>query len=213
MQDIVHITGSNESDVTANFGYDTIISTQSSQANNAPNVVGITSIEVGSSPDDLAAISIDDGKQKLKLNTDGTEIEVLGQLIQQANIEGNRAELSILTSGYVVSAIANKMGEKYSASNMGDDLYIKISGATEQQLRNETGDRIKSFMINDDDYLLYRMTYKFFRQQVFANIKKGNIGSIILGVDNIETVAYSVGFCIDDDAANKAIVQYNHSAS
>ncbi|MDC0535902.1 hypothetical protein OAO18_08855, partial [Francisellaceae bacterium] len=170
--DKVHTTGLDGHYVEAIMS-DDVTGTQSAAPNEAEYIVGIKKIEVAKEADSFTAVSIDDDKEKLKLKTqEGTEEEVMGQFVGCASLSRDQVSFSIATTGNVIQAINKALQDlKYSANTLKTDFYLKISGATSDQLTNSEGKTISAFMVKDDDFIIVRMPYRYFLMTYANNVK------------------------------------------
>jgi len=210
--DKIHTSGLDNGYAKAKVGQP-VTGTQNAAPGRTEYIVGIQSIEVGKSPNDFQTVSISDAKQKLKIKTQtAAEVEVMGQLVYDIDIEHENCNVVFHTTGYVIEAITEKLttGLKYNASNLQADFYFKLSKSTDDQLTNSEGKNIKAFMINDDDFIIYRVSYETFSKN-YSDVVKGRTETQLpLGsTSGMIAESYKVGFCPSDDDAAKATVALN----
>jgi hypothetical protein len=210
--DKIHTNGLDNGYAKASVG-EPVTGTQTAAPGRTEYIVGLQTLEVGKSIDSMETVSVSDAKQKLKIKTQSAEeVEVMGQMVYHVDIEHENCNVNFHTTGNVIQAIAEKLTSslKYGASNMQADFYLKISKATEDQLTNSEGKTIKAFMINDDDFITYRVSFETFIKEFADNVKGASETVLPLGsVQGMLPESYKVGFCPGDNDANKATVALN----
>ena len=136
----------------------------------------------------------------------------MGQLVYNVDVEHEHCNVVLHTTGYVIQAIAEKLQSsfKYGASNLQSDFYLKLSKATDDQLTNSEGKTIKALMINDDDFITYRISYEVFSKEYSDEVKGRTETQLPLGSSSgMIAESYKIGFCPSDDDSAKATVSLN----